>query len=350
MKIQGYIIVALLATSSSGVCAEDIETGKVIEEVQCKYKRDYSYMLYLPSSYTPDRAEGWPVLFAMDPRGGTRDGFDRYIMGAEKNNWIVAMWVKSESYVDQDEKSVQAVMDDVLKRFAVDKKRCYASGMSAGGRWAFWLANKNKSNIIGIIPCGAGDAGYRYSGRVLAYGLSGGYCFNRWDMAITFNERIRDKGRLRFFEGGHDWADEDLLFDAINWLNAKYLAQKGAPEEIDQFSKMLFSEIQEKHETDPYFAYENAPVLAEFSKAPHAAQAKRLVAQLEKDPRIKLYIQGLEAMDDFVDEHFNTDVQDYRNNRLTPRQKRDAEELLEKYGETPLAPIIRGFGEASDAI
>jgi len=348
MKRKSFITAALLAVSASSLCAEEYATGKVIEEVQCKYKRDYSYMLYLPSNYNPERADGWPVLFAMDPRGGTRDGFDRYIMGAEKNGWIVAMWVKSDGYVDQDEKSVQAVMDDVLKRFPVDKKRCYASGMSAGARWAFWLASENKSNIIGLIPCGAGDAGYRYSGRALAYGLSGGHCFNRWDMTQTFHQRIRKKGRLRFFHGGHDWANEDLLFDAMNWLNAKYLEEKGSKKEIEQVSEMLFSEIRERYESDPYFAYENATVLAGFTKAPHAAKAKKIVAQLEKDPRIRLYIQGLEDLDEFADEYFNCQTPPRGDRDAGSRQKRDVEKLLEKYGDTPLASMIQDFAKSAD--
>jgi len=341
---------ALFAGLALSVQAGEFEPGKIIEEVQCRKAQSYSYLLYLPSSYTPDRAEGWPVLFAMDPGGGNKNSIRLHIKGAEKNNWIIAMSIQSKNGNKRSDHAIAAMVGDVFKRFAVDQERCYATGFSGGGRMAFWLANERKKNIIGIIPCGAGGAGNRYSNRALAYGLCGGYCFNRWDMAITFNERIRGRGRLRFFPGGHVWADEDLISDAITWLNGKYLAKKGTSGEIDQFSEMLYNEILEKYGKDPYFVHENATVLAGIRKAPHAADAKEILDKLEEDEKIQLYIQGIKEMDDFVEKHFNTDVMDCRNNRLTRRQKEDAEELLDKYGDTPLAPIILDFGKPSDKL
>lgn len=349
MKKKGFIAVIMLV-SAAGVCAEEYETGKLIDEIQCRKAPSYSYMLYLPCGYTPDREVKWPVLFVMGPQGGTEEGIRRYIRGAEKNNWIVAMSIQSKNGFKASRTAVAAMVGDVFKRFSVDKERCYASGMSGGARMAFWLANEREQNIIGIIPCGAGDAGNRYSSRALAYGLCGGYCFNRWDMAITFNRRILKRGRLRFFEGGHVWADENLIFDAITWLNGKYLAKHGTTVEIGRFSEMLFNEILDMYEQDHYFAYENAIVLAEIPKAPHAGQARQIADKLEEDSKIQLYIEGLEEMDDFVDEHFNTEASDCRNNRLTRRQKEDAEALLRKYGETPLAPIIKNFGKPSDKL
>jgi len=347
MSKQGFIVALLLISAVSDIRADGYKTGKIIEEVQCRSAQSYSYLLYLPSGYSPDRAEQWPVLFAMSPIGGNKNSMKRYIKGAEKNNWIVAMSIQSKNGCKKSEHAIAAMVGDVFKRFAADEKRCYATGCSGGAREAFWLANTRKKNIIGIIPCAAGDAGNQYSGRALAYGLCGGYCFNRWDMAITFNERIRNKGRLRFFAGGHIWAGEDLIFDAITWLNGKYLAKNGTPDETSRFSEMLYNEILERYETNPCFAYENATVLAEIKKAPHAKDAQEMVDRLKEDEKIQLYIEGLEEMGDFVDEHFNTSVGDCYHNRLTRRQEEDAGELLEKYGDTPLAPIIADFAKPS---
>ena len=223
MKLRNVITGALLAATVAVVRAGKYETGKLIPEVQCRHAQaqSYSYMLYLPSGDPPDREVKWPVLFVMGPEGGTEEGIRCYIKGAEKNRWIVAMSIQSKNGFAGSKNAIAAMAGDVFKRFAVDKERCYASGMSGGARLAFWLANEREQNIIGIIPCGAGDAGNRYSSRAFAYGLCGGYCFNRWDMAITFNRRISTRGRLRFFEGGHVWADEDLLSDAIGLENRR---------------------------------------------------------------------------------------------------------------------------------
>lgn len=344
MKMM-FVAILLSALLSPVLYAKDYATGEIIPKIHCENDREYTYLLYLPRGYDASRAEKWPVLFAMSPGGGNKGSLNRYIPGAEKNNWIVAMSIQSKNNYNKSEKAIEAMVEDVFDRFHVNEKRCYSTGFSGGAREAFSLANKMKSNIIGIIPCGAGGDP---NTRVLVYGLCGSHCFNRWDMATTFDEHVREKnGRLRFFAGGHSWAGKDLCFDAITWLNGKYLAKKGSQAEINAFSKMLFNEIKTKYEDDPYFAYENACVLAGVPKAPDAAKAKKIVAKLQADPRIKMYIQGLEDMDEFVDDHFNTDVSDYRNNPCTSSQKRDAKKLLAKYSETPLAKTIEGFGKAS---
>lgn len=345
--IRSLTLTALLITFSTSLFAQEYEKGKIIEGIRCEDDRDYSYLLYLPTGYDANRADKYPVLFVMDPGGGNAGGLRRYVHGAEKNNWILAMSKESKNHYNKSEQAIEAMVEDVFDRFHVNKRRCYASGFSGGAREAFWLANKMKSNIIGIIPCGAGDSGNEYDNDALAYGLCGGFCFNRWDMAITFNERIKKDGRLRFFPGGHAWAGEDLIFDAITWLNGKYLARKGSKAELAAFSEMLFSEIKEKYETDPYFAYENSLVLAKVGKAPHAAQTKKVLAKLKLDSKIKTYIKALEDMEDYVDEHFNTDVMDYRNNRCSSEQKSDAIKLHVKYRDTPLAATIKDFGKPS---
>lgn len=344
---QGVITALMLLIAMTAVQADELRSGIIIEEMQCSGSEEYSYMLYLPLGYTPARELKWPVLFVMGPEGGTEEGIRRYIRGAEKNGWIVAMSIQSKNGFELSKNAVAAMVRDVTARLAVDEQRCYASGMSSGARLAFWLANRKKDMIIGIIPCGGGDTGNRYRTHAHAYGLCGGYCFTRWDMAITFKEHIRRNGRLRFFEGGHVWADENLIFDAITWLNGKYLAEHGTTEEIDRFSTMLLGEIVEQYRSNPYFSYENAVVLAEIKEAPLAREAREIADKLAEDPRIIRYLAGLAEMDEFVEKYFNTDADAYRTQRLTPRQHEQALNLLDRYGDTPLAPIIKDFGRPS---
>lgn len=327
--------------------AREFDTGKVIADIRCKNDREFSYILYLPSEYSANSKEGWPVLFAMSPHGGSGGELRRYVPGAEKNNWIVAMSVQSTNGSNENDDAVEAMVEDVFERFHVDEERCYTTGFSGGAREAFLLAGKRKRNILGIIPCGAG--GKTSNSRLLAYGLCGSTCFNRWDMAVSFDAIGEKYGRLRFFAGGHSWAGADLCFEAMTWMNAKYLAKKGSQPEIDAFSSMLMEQITQKLENDPYFAYEQACILAGISKAPDAAKARKIVTKLRADPKIKLYLGGLDDLNDFVDDHFNTSVMDYRNNPCTSSQRKDAAKLLEKYADTPLAETIKGFGKPSPA-
>lgn len=338
---------ALLALLSATADETPLRAGVINKEVRCQKAADFSYLLYLPSEYTPARAAGWPVLFVMGPDGGTEEGIGRYVKGAELNGWIVAMSMQARDGYDRPLSAVGAMVEDVIRRLEVDERRCYAGGMGTGARLAFRLANRKPELIIGILPCGAGDFGNRYDTRALAYGLCGAYCYSRWDMTITFEEHIRERGRLRYFEGGHLWADENLMLDAMTWLNGKYLSQKGTPEEIDRFSEKLFNLMTERYESDPYFVYETARVLAEIRNAPHAESAQRIADKLAEDPRIQLYVQGLAAVRKFANRHFNTEVEDFKNNRLTKRQVEEAENLSALYGETPLGPVIRGFAMPS---
>ncbi len=344
-KLTLAIVIAALSLQS--VFAEEFPAGKIVDKVVCSDDRDFSYVLYLPTSYQPARKEKYPVLFVMGPGGGNANELRRYIRGAEKNNWILAMSIESRNRYNLSDRALDAMVEDVFDRFPVNTRRCYSSGMSGGGREAFSLALRMKGRIIGIIPCGAGDSSSPYSGSALAYGLCGGRCFNRWDMAITFNNRFRShKGHLRFFHGGHDWAGDSLLCDAISWMNGQYLKKKGSREELAEFSTMLLGEIEQKMDSDPYSAYENACVLADIQKAPDCAKAKKIVAKLKADPKVKAYVQALKDLDDFVDQHFNTNVMDYRNNPVNSRQESDAQRLQEKYKETPLASVFEDFGKA----
>ncbi|MBC8206824.1 MAG: hypothetical protein ISR85_06710 [Kiritimatiellales bacterium] len=345
-KILKFILMGLFALCI-GVQAEDFERGGKGTLIQCEKDSDYSYFLRLPKNYDPSRAEKWPVLFVMSPEGGEPHIFNRYSSGADMCGWILALSVESKNANDGgvSHSAIMAMVEDVFDRFPVDEERCYASGMSGGGREAFWLANNLKKSIIGIIPCGAGDAGNPVNNRALAYGLSGSTCFNRWDMTITFNQRIKKRGVLRFFPGMHDWAESGLIQQAMVWLNGQYLKEEGKDSEIQDFSGRLMTEIKNYLKRDPTRAYEASTVLSEIQGAPDAKAAMEIRKELQEMPEVKTYLAALDDVAEFADDHFNTDVQDYRNNRTTKRSEQDSQKLVEKYKGTPYEELMRRLGE-----
>jgi hypothetical protein len=119
-----------MAASCCMLNAQEYEPGRVVPEIRCKGASDYSYILYLPKSYDPAREEKWPVLFLMGPDGGTTNGIQRYIPGADQCNWILAMSIQSKNENDGpvSHAAITAMVEDVFTRFPVNKKRCYASG------------------------------------------------------------------------------------------------------------------------------------------------------------------------------------------------------------------------------
>lgn len=329
------------------VQAEDFERGGKGTVVQCRDEPDYSYILRLPENYDSSREEKWPVLFLMSPAGGKKKNIQRYSSGADQCDWILALSVESKNANDGEvsHSAILAMVEDVFDRFPVNEKRCYASGMSGGGREAFWLANKLRKGIVGIIPCGAGDAGNSVNTKVLAYGLCGSTCFNRWDMTITFNQRIKKRGVLRFFPGGHEWANPELVQQAMVWLNGRYLEEDGEDSEIKVFSSRLMAEIKGRLETNPPCAYETSVVLSEIRNAPDAKEAMKIRQELETRPAVKIYLDAMEDAAEFAEDHFNTAVMDYLHNRTTSRSEKDAKKLVKKYEGTPYEELMRSIGE-----
>ena len=68
--------------------ALDVLRGQIIDDVVCADDLAQHYSLYLPSTFTPDRA--WPVILAFDAGGRGRRGVERYQAGAERYGYIVA--------------------------------------------------------------------------------------------------------------------------------------------------------------------------------------------------------------------------------------------------------------------
>ncbi len=329
--------------SFSGASA--YEPGQMVAGIECESDSDYSYILRLPENYDPDREEKWPVLFVMSPMGGTQNALRRYVPGADQCGWILAMSVESKNANDGhvSHSAIMAMTEDLFDFFPVDDERCYASGFSGGAREAYWLARRLPDSILGIIPCGAG--GMPNSRGALAYGLCGTTCFNRWDMSVTFFQRVKDRGVLRFFPGMHQWAKADLITQAMLWMNGRYLDDDGEEPEVEAFSAMLMKEITDHLERNPVLAYERCTILSEIKDAPDAKKAKKAQLTLKKNPKIESYLDALDDIEEFADDHFNTDPMDYRNKRTTPDMIEDSEELAEKYAGTPYADLMARLGK-----
>lgn len=97
-------------------------------------------------------------------------------------------------------------------------------------------------------------------------------------------------------------------------------------------------------ETDHEQAYEWALCLSLLDAS---LQSQTRQQELLKQPKVKLYADGLKEMDRFVVKHFATSPMDYKNNNGTKAAQRDATALAEKYKDTGLAPVFTRMGEPS---
>jgi poly(3-hydroxybutyrate) depolymerase len=57
------LLLTLVAAAAAG--AQDLPRGQVVPDVKCLADASQSYALYLPSTYSPDKA--WPLLMGFHP-------------------------------------------------------------------------------------------------------------------------------------------------------------------------------------------------------------------------------------------------------------------------------------------
>ncbi len=328
--------------------------GKITDPIPAESDDKWSFRLYLPKGFSLDRK--WPVMFIMSPGSGKNARtFQRYVKGAERNAWVLAMSVESRNNFKESPAAVKAMVADVRERLPIDEKRMYSSGLSGGARMAFWLAGESKPPLAGVLACGAGRSGVDLSARTTVYGLCGSNCFNRWDMACTQRDLKNSDNRLRFFVGKHTWANDELLKEAMTHLDLVTLSrakrtEKALVEARDAAAAKLYAEVLDAAESDPCRAYEPAVFLSEYKACPAVRRdAAALLAQLKKKPEVALYAEALDAVEKFVDRHFATDVMDYKNNNGTKAAADDGTKLAEKYKDTSLAELFRKMGEKAPA-
>lgn len=271
--------------------------GAVSPEVSAGGK--HSYFLYFPKSLRA--GEKHPVIFVMSPGGGKPGVAKRYIAGAERNRWIIAVSKQSSNKYANSAEAVSAMYKHVLSTLPVDENRLYSSGFSGGSRMACWLAN-NQSGLAGVIECGASDP--LSSKKQVVYGLCGSNCFNRTDMSNDFKSITNKASILRFFPGMHTWAPSELCDDGITHLNGVFLCKDKSkyPEAYKHYCYQLGELVRESVESNPM----RAVMWASFAEKndienPHTEQA---LAQLGGDPKHRLYLKGLKDIRKFAEKNF----------------------------------------------
>ena len=66
-EVKIWVLLAITFFAGTTLLAQDLPRGQVVPRVACTAAPAFSYALYLPSNYTPERR--WPVVFCFDPAG-----------------------------------------------------------------------------------------------------------------------------------------------------------------------------------------------------------------------------------------------------------------------------------------
>jgi poly(3-hydroxybutyrate) depolymerase len=230
----------LLAGWLAPAQAAELPKGQLTDPVACRGNNGQSYALYLPSTYSPDRA--WPVLFLFDPgaRGGA--AVERYRPAAEHYGFIVAASNNSRNGQPSGP-AVDAMSSDVFERFHVDMKRIYVGGMSGGARVAMAVA-LGSSKVAGVIASSASypDGQRRESLPFPVFATAGTEDFNHLEMRL-FDRDLKTPHRLVVFEGGHVWPTSELATQAIEWLELQAMRDGRKPRDQQEIDRIFAKRI-----------------------------------------------------------------------------------------------------------
>jgi predicted peptidase len=121
------------------------------------------YLLSLPPGYGADTTKRWPLILFL--HGAGERGTNLNIVAkhgptkieAAKNNFIIVSPQCPDGKIWSND-LLLALLDDIEKRYAVDTKRVYLTGLSMGGFGTWNLGLSHPERFAAIAPvCGGGQ-------------------------------------------------------------------------------------------------------------------------------------------------------------------------------------------------
>ena len=210
-------ILVVLGGCASTAAAQGLQRGTVVDPIQCADDQTQTYALYLPATYSPERE--WSVLFAFHPAARGRLMVEKYQAAAEQYGYIVAASNNSRNGPHAvSAAAAQAMSADVSRRFSIDPRRVYLTGMSGGARVALGIALAGNT-IAGVIASSAGypDSQPRANVPFAVFSTAGTEDFNYVEMRLL-DRKLSSPHFLAVFQGGHTLPPNDLAVDAIEWM------------------------------------------------------------------------------------------------------------------------------------
>jgi poly(3-hydroxybutyrate) depolymerase len=290
-KLACSILLAVLAGGSGS--ALDLPRGQIIDDVVCVDDPGQHYSLYLPSSFSPDRA--WPVILAFDAGGRGRRGVERYQAGAERYGYIVAGSNNSRNGPWKPSlDAARAMATDVTTRFPIDSRRIYAAGMSGGARVAMMvalhpelMAGRDHVETAGVFASSAGfpPGEFRDSVPFPVFATAGTDDFNYIEVR-TLDRALKGPRRVVIFEGGHAWLPVETATEGIEWMELQGMASgirpRNQPLIDDLFARRVARAEALKNGLD--LMRELQSIVRDFSRFKDVTELNRRAAAVAAQP------------------------------------------------------------------
>ena len=286
-RLAGFLLLLSLATAgAAGV--QELPRGQVVPDVKCPGDATQGYALYLPSTYSPDKA--WPLLMGFHPGARGIAIVEKYRAAAEKYGYIVAASNNSRNGPwDVSERAIIAMTRDLAARFTTDEKRLYATGHSGGARVAMQIALTNP--LAGVIASSAGypDSIPRSKLKFVVFGTAGDTDFNYIELKLLDNA-LKTPHRVVIFHGGHTLPPDGVAMEAIEWLELQAIRSGIRPKD-DAFLQTLWQNrlaAATAPDVDPVVSVDRLRALVEDFKGLRDVQAEEdTIARLIRNPETK---------------------------------------------------------------
>lgn len=167
LKVVACALVLVLGSVADGAAQNPVETGFVERSFEDE-TGDHGYVVWVPRSYTPDRA--WPVMLFLHGAGERgNDGVrqSQAALGAMIRRWGEFPWIVVFPQAEDERGPIKtvwspdapdgrralAILDEVERVYSTDDKHRVLVGWSMGGRGAYMLAAAfpQKWSAVGVI-------------------------------------------------------------------------------------------------------------------------------------------------------------------------------------------------------
>jgi predicted peptidase len=132
-------------------------------EKEIKVTVKYEYLLFLPEGYEKQK-QRWPLMLFLHGAGDAGTNLDRVkVLGPpkiieSKPDFPFILVSPQSPARSWNLDALNALLDDVIRRYRVDKDRVYLTGASMGGSGTWALAAAHPEKFAAIAPlCGTGN-------------------------------------------------------------------------------------------------------------------------------------------------------------------------------------------------
>ena len=277
-------IIALLLICATAL-GEDLAKGKIIEKVTCQMATQFSYALYVPSQYSPNKH--WPIVYGFDPGARGLNPVERFKDAAEKYGYIVVGSHNSRNGAGVPLLEImQAMWADTHARLAIDDQRIYTTGMSGGARVAGMMGAR--IGVTGVIACGAGFPQGLTPSKDIPFAfvsIIGNEDFNYIELKQLEKAFAPTPiaHHLIVFDGPHRWPPPEPCTEAIEWMEVQAIqtGRKAKDEALltTLYAKRLDNARAFEAANKPYEAWQSYDALAKSFKGLRDVSAVATKAQ-----------------------------------------------------------------------